>query len=210
MDELLTGMSDYLNRLAGASAEPGGGSAAALTGAMGAALLEMACNLTVGRPKFAAATRELTQTLARAGQLRAELLGLAEADPQAFAAVMAAYRLPKTPNPQQRRQSIQTALIEAARVQVQVARACAAVIQLAEGIVSRVNPTTQGDLAAGVHLANAGAQAAQLNVAINLKLVDDVQLTQPLRAELAEVLIDLAGTRQQILDTIAGQLANSE
>ncbi len=210
MDELFTGISNYLNRLAGASAEPGGGSAAALSGAMGAALLEMACNLTVGRPKFTAVAAELLAARDQAGQRRAELLGLAKADPQAFAAVMAAYRLPKLPDSQQRRQAIQLALTEAARVQVQVARACAAVIQLAEEIASRVNPTTLGDLAAGVHLANAGAQAAQLNVAINLKLVNDEPLTQPLRTELAEALVDLARTRQHVLDMVAGNIANSE
>jgi formiminotetrahydrofolate cyclodeaminase len=169
----------FLDQLAGPTATPGGGGAAAISGAMGAALVSMACRLTIGRPRFSRSEDILQKALANSEALRERLLQLAEADRQAFERVMAAYRLPKTTEVEKtgRRAEVQAALQEATQTQAQVAVACAEVIRQTARIIDKVNPNTVGDAAAAVHLADAGLKIGQSNANINLKLLDDPQVT---------------------------------
>ncbi len=85
----------FLDELAGGSATPGGGSAAAAAGAMGAALVSMVCNLTVGRKKFTDVEAQMKEILSKSEALRAELTQLITDDSEAFNAIMAAFRMPK-------------------------------------------------------------------------------------------------------------------
>ena len=127
----------FLEELASSSATPGGGSAAALAGAMGAGLVSMVCRLTVGRKRFADAEGELQGVLDDAEALRLCLTNLPDADTQAFDQVMAAYRLPKeTPTEQTARQTaIQSALQGATQVPLETARACGAVVKLSAQVI---------------------------------------------------------------------------
>ena len=85
----------FLHDLASQNATPGGGSAAAIMGAMGAALVAMVCNLTIGKKKYADVEGEMRDLLAKAEALRHKLTGLIEDDVKAFDAVMGAYGMPK-------------------------------------------------------------------------------------------------------------------
>jgi formiminotetrahydrofolate cyclodeaminase len=107
----------FLEELAGSSATPGGGSASALAGAMGAGLVGMVCRLTIGKKRFTNVEDELRRVLEEAEALRQQLSDLADADIQAFDQVMAAYRLPKETQEDQaaRQAAIQRALQAATR-----------------------------------------------------------------------------------------------
>ena len=102
----------FLEALASQSATPGGGSAAAIIGAMGAALVSMVCNLTIGKKKYAEVEGDMKNVLAEADALRKQLIGMIEDDVKAFDAVMGAYGLPKETDADKakRDQAIQAAL----------------------------------------------------------------------------------------------------
>ena len=90
-----TAVEPFLDALASSGATPGGGSAAAIIGAMGAALVSMVCNLTIGKKKYADVEAEMKTVLGKAEALRHKLTGMIEDDVKAFDAVMGAYGLPK-------------------------------------------------------------------------------------------------------------------
>ena len=179
-----------LEELAGPSATPGGGSASALAGAMGAALLSMVCNLTIGKKRFADVEDELRDVLKEAEALRYQLTNLADADTHAFDQVMAAYRLPRETQKEQaaRQTAIQVALQGAAQVPLETATACASVVKLSAQVIAKINPNALSDAGAGALLAEAGLKGAQLNVAINLAAIHDSDFVQEKQRDLNKVL----------------------
>ncbi len=144
-----------LDALAGATPAPGGGSAAALAGAMSAALTAMVAGLTVGRPRYADAQEEMTAVLGRAEALRRALAAGADADTNAYLAVMAAYRLSKENDAQkaERTAAIQAAMRRAAEVPLSVAEGCAELLDLAGRVPARGNPNASSDAAVAALLA---------------------------------------------------------
>src|SRR5579862_7103297 len=130
MDDVPIGA--WLAALASSDPAPGGGAAAALEVAMGAALVEMVCNLTIGKPAFAEHEATMTAVRDRATALRGQATALAAEDADAFTAVIAAYRLPKETDVEQveRTARIQAALAEAADVPRRTAAAASEVLEL--------------------------------------------------------------------------------
>src|SRR5512133_868686 len=124
----------FLNLLASSNPTPGGGGIAALAGSLSARLISMACNLTIGKPKYADVQDEVKQLLARSEELRARLHGLVDEDARVYAHVMDTYKLPKDTDEQKQARSakIQEATIEASKVPLDIAKECARVIDLAE------------------------------------------------------------------------------
>jgi formiminotetrahydrofolate cyclodeaminase len=190
----------FLDDLAGSSATPGGGSAAALAGGMGAALVSMVCRLTIGKRRFAADEAELRGVLDEAEGLRRTLAGLADADSQAFDRVMAAYRMPKETQPEQaaRQAAIQAALQHAADVPLETAGACAQVVKLAHQVVAKINPSAVSDAGAAVLLAEAGLRGAQLNVAINLSSIEDAGFVGETRQSLQQAMAGSAAAKEDV------------
>jgi len=174
---MLTSLSvqQFLSELAKGSATPGGGTAAGLAGAQGAALLAMVCNLTIGRKKYADVEEEMQEALDKAERLRLRLMELMEEDTRAFDGVMAAYRLPKdTPEQKAARSAaIQAGLKEATRTPMETLTACVDVLELAPLVVKNGNPNVISDGGAGVLSAHAGMMTAALNVRINLNAIKD-------------------------------------
>ena len=177
---------EFLEVLGSAAPTPGGGAAAALAGAMGAALVEMTASLTVGRPRFAAVEAEAQAILAEAGGLRRRLMEHVEADARAYEQVMAAYRLPKATDEEKARrgEAIQAALVAAAEEPLEAARDCAAVLPLAERSAPILNPQVVSDVRVGAILAHAGLEGAAENVEVNLAMMTD----EPARARIASEL----------------------
>ncbi len=165
----------FLYELSQGNATPGGGSAAGLAGAQGAALLAMVCNLTIGRKKYAEVEKEMEAALDQALRLRDRLMDLIEEDAHAFDSVMDAYRLPKdTPEQKAARSAaIQAGLKEATRTPMETLRNCVAVLELAPEVVGKGNPNVISDGGAGVLSAHAGMMIAALNVQINLNAIKD-------------------------------------
>ena len=181
----------YLDQLASAAPTPGGGAAAAVTVAQGLALLEMVCNLTLGKKKFAAVETEVRGILEQATALRAESLVLAEADMAAFAGVMRAYRLPaETEAEKAEKQATQNeATRQAAQPPWQLMQLAARALPLADRLERIGNPNVKSDVLVGRHLLLAGLAASRENVEVNLLglPVDDPFAAQ-LRSRMAGLL----------------------
>lgn len=152
----------------------GGGAAAAIAGAMAAALLAMAARLSVDRGLPQPDTF-YTAVAAEAEELSRELLAGADADAQAFDAVRAAYQLPKSSEAQRRErsQAIQSALVHATHVPLTNAEHCQRVLQLCHILWDHCNPNVISDLKCAELLAQAGQQGCLSNVKTNLRSIKD-------------------------------------
>ena len=157
---------DFLDQLAAGTATPGGGAAAARSGAMGAALAAMVARLSRGKKKYEEIEEEMGQILEQAEKLRSELIIAAVEDADAFTDLMNAYRLPK--KQADRKEQILQATLHAAAVPLQVCQKAAAVMELGIRAAEIGNLNAISDAASGVQLAQAALQCAALNVRINL------------------------------------------
>lgn len=161
----------WIDGLASGAPTPGGGSAAAVAGALAAALVAMVGRLTVGRKAYAAVSAEFARIVQEADRLRGELRRLADRDAAAYDAVTAAYRLPKTTEDEQRRrqEAIDRALLEAAEVPLVTARAAAQVLRLAQRAAEAGNKNAVCDAGVAALLAEAALRGAVYNVEINVR-----------------------------------------
>jgi formiminotetrahydrofolate cyclodeaminase len=185
----------FLTELASRAATPGGGSAAAVMGAMGAALTAMVCHLTIGKKKYAAVEAELRSVLERADALRARLVYAIEEDVAAFNAVMAAYGMPKDTQEQQqdRHAAIQSALREATDAPLACARLCHEVIDLAAIVSEKGNSAVISDGGVAALAAHAALRSAALNVYVNAKAIEDRAFAAD-RLHQLDAMLDKAAT----------------
>ena len=197
----------FLDALASKEPVPGGGSTAALGGSLAAALVSMVCNLTLGKEGYEQAQEGLTEILQQAEALRRELPQLLEADMAVYGKVMAAYRLPrKTDEHKQARQAaIQSALVEAAEVPLQIADRCAQVLKLALPAAELGNRWAISDAAAGALLAEASLRAALLNVFVNMASITDQACVDSLRLRVAELTQDSEAIKERVVEIVASQ-----
>ncbi len=191
----------YLDRLASAEPEPGGGSVAALVAALGSALVTMVTDLTLGREKFAAVEDEMADLRVEAEALRQELQELVTLDAQAYAAVAAAMKLPKDTAEQKdsREQELQAALRGAAEVPLRVAEGALKVGRLTLPAAEMGNPHAVSDAGVAVLLADAAAQSAALNVRINLAWISDEAFNKDTWSRIETILSEAAGLRDGVL-----------
>ncbi|WGS87169.1 methenyltetrahydrofolate cyclohydrolase [Methylomonas sp. UP202] len=180
----------FLNELASKQATPGGGSAAALLGAQGAALVSMVCNLTIGKPKYAEVDAELRVLLVEAEALRETLTGMIQADVEVFDRLMACYGLPKTTDAEKayRLERIQAVLKEATDVPLACAKACAQAIALSRVAAEKGGQAVISDAGVAVMAAFAGLKSAALNVRINAGALKDRAFADGRLAELQALL----------------------
>jgi formiminotetrahydrofolate cyclodeaminase len=165
----------FLEQLASNAPTPGGGSAAAIMGAMGAALVSMVCNVTLGKKGCEAVADEMRAVRDGAEALRLRLTAMVAQDVAAFDGLMAAYKLPKATDEDRSRRaaSIQDSLTSATEVPLACARACAAVIALARRAGKDGYQGVVSDAGAGVLAAYAALRSAALNVYINAPALKD-------------------------------------
>ncbi|MDQ2940910.1 MAG: cyclodeaminase/cyclohydrolase family protein [Chloroflexota bacterium] len=161
---------ELIARLASKAPTPGGGSAAALAGAMGAALVEMVGGLTSGRVGLERDEEALREICSVATARRTELLELAELDASAYDAVIAARRLPRETDDERAGRAVRVAEAtrEATRIPLRVAEAAADVLRQAGRIAPLGNPHAVSDAGVAAQLASASVRGAVLNVRINL------------------------------------------
>jgi formiminotetrahydrofolate cyclodeaminase len=156
----------FLDQLASGTPTPGGGSVAALSGALAAGLVTMVCDLTIGRPRYVAFENEAQAIRQKAEAIRAQLTDLIQADIAAYTGVANAYKLPK--EDPQRPQAIIDAMVIATDVPLQIAEQAAALLPLCLPLAEHGNRTAVGDVVAGAHLAVATIGAALVNVTANI------------------------------------------
>lgn len=170
----------FLESLASGAPTPGGGSAAAIMGAMAAGLASMVCNVSFGKKGHEAAEPELRDLLAEAEKLRTQLTLLADEDIAAFEGLMAAYKQPKTTEQEKtlRAAAIQRALARATLAPLGCAEACSKVIGLARRLAEIGYKGVISDAGVSVLAAHAALRSAALNVYINVPLLGDRSLAE--------------------------------
>jgi formiminotetrahydrofolate cyclodeaminase len=182
-------VAEFLDRLASDAPTPGGGTGAAVAGAMGAALVKMLAGLTIGKPKYAVHEPLMIAISDEVGEAQKELLALASEDAASYDRVSAAYRMPKDTDAQKaaRSAAIQAALKGACEVPLKVMERCAAVIGIAKNAVERGNRNAASDGAAGAELCRAAMKVASYNVQINLAAIEDAAFAKVTRTRLDEI-----------------------
>jgi len=199
----------FLDELASAAPTPGGGSAAAIMGAMGAALTSMVCNLTIGKKDYESVEAPVRQALAEAEALRERLTAMIADDVRAFETLMAAYRLPRASDEDKRvrAESIQAGLKQATDVPLACAGACAELIELTQRIAMIGNRAVISDAGVAVLAAHAALRSAALNVDINVPSIKDSEFVRTRRARLIELLRRSAAISEETIQTVHGRLA---
>ncbi|MBI4870496.1 MAG: glutamate formimidoyltransferase [Candidatus Riflebacteria bacterium] len=169
------GMGPFLDSVAAKTETPGGGSVAALAGALSAALGAMVCRFTLGKKKFADRKDLLERALVRLEELRADLTAAVSEDAAAFDAVMCAMKLPKDSEEQacHRAAKMQEAFEKAISVPLRVMERSVESLELARTLVAKGNPNLASDAGSAVQTARAATACASYNVRINLKGMDD-------------------------------------
>jgi glutamate formiminotransferase/formiminotetrahydrofolate cyclodeaminase len=179
---------DFVASVAANTPTPGGGSVVAHAGALAAALTQMVAALTVGRKKYADVEDELRDVARRGAELGQRLNELVALDAQSYAAVSAAYKLPKDSPEQQEKRSaaITAALVGASEVPLETARAAAEVAALAEIAASKGNTNAVSDAGVAALLAEAACRGAAYNVRINVAALSDPEAGRALSEAAAE------------------------
>ena len=211
MDTRLTDLPsrELVERIASRDPVPGGGSAAAVAGAIGAALVGMVAELTVGRPDAVDHEALLEDVRASSQRLRAELLDLAETDAEAYDSVVRARRLPRDTEAEveTRTNAMTEATREATRIPLATAAAAAAVLELAERIAPIGNRNAISDVGVGAMLAAAAVRGAGLNVRINVPyLGEDDPLAAGASAELDRFLASADEMERRVAAVVADRM----
>jgi len=183
-------VSDFVDEVSRDTPAPGGGSIAALAGALGAALASMVANLSIGKGEFDARYGELCELAESAQALKDELVRAVDADTDAFNEVIAAMRMPKDTAEQSQRRSaaIREGYKSAARVPLRTAQACRQVLDLCQAAADVGNDAVMSDAGVGALMAYAGVQGAVHNVRINLPNTKDAAFIEEMRAQLDSLL----------------------
>ena len=191
----------YLDDAASGKPAPGGGSVSAFVGALGAALVAMVCNLTIGKEKYADVGPRMEELVAKADDARGRLQRLLQDDTVAYNGVIAAYRLPKDTEEQRaaRAASVQAGLIMAADVPLDICRVAVEVCRLSKVAAEIGNPNAVTDAGIGAILGEAAAQGAALNVKINLGSIKDADYVRRAASEIETILSETAALRAEVL-----------
>ena len=195
---------DFLRELGSGSPTPGGGSAACLSGAMGAALGGMASRLTIGKKGYEEVQQLFVAKVKVFEELRAKLTGSIDADARAFDLVMEAIRLPKDTEEQKRARSerMQEGYKVASKVPLETAEHCRRVVEELVEMVGKCNQNSASDVAVGLHCAYSGLVGSILNVETNLSAIKDEAFKVGIGARIAA----LQGGAREKVDEAVGQI----
>lgn len=193
-------LNGFLDELASATPAPGGGSVAALAGALGAALTSMVCNLTIGKKKYAGVEQDIRKILGESEKLRATFTQLIEKDTEAFNKVMEAFGLPKETEPQKalRAAAIREATKEATMVPLEVMKHCIDALALAQQVAASGNANSVSDAGVSALMLHAAVEGAGLNVRINLNGLNDSEFV----GWKSDELESLRNTSRMMLDEV--------
>jgi methenyltetrahydrofolate cyclohydrolase len=179
-------VNDFLDELASNSPAPGGGSVAALCGAMAAGLNSMVCRLTIGKKKYVDVNDEMESILKKTEEYRNLYTKAIDEDTEAFNKVMAAFKLPKATDEEQkiRNEAIQKAYKEAAEVPLKVLEISSEILLFAKTTLIKGNQNSISDAAVSCLLIQSCAVGAIYNVVINLNSIEDPVIKSEMRAKL--------------------------
>ncbi len=198
----------FLDDLAGVNPTPGGGSAAAIMGAMGAALVSMVCNVTIGKKGYEAVEPEMRALLHESEKVRRRLTAMVAEDIAAFDSIMAAYKLPKATDEEKtaRAAAIQAGLRLATEVPLKCARVCAEVIALSRRASEHGYLNVISDGGVGVLAGFTGLRSAALNVYINAPALKDRAFAEAATAELERLVAHGAAESEAVYKIVRDKL----
>jgi formiminotetrahydrofolate cyclodeaminase len=199
---------DLVKALASDAPTPGGGTAAALAGAMGASLAEMVAALTLGKEKYAASHDAVRPIGELAAKTRDRLLLLAQEDSDSYDAVVAARRLPKTTDEEraERARWMAKANRIAAEVPMRTAREAGGLLAALPDLAEKGNPHAASDAGAAALLLESAVQGALLNVAINLGGAEDPGFADQMTKEADRLGHEAGRLREKVLATVRARI----
>jgi len=194
-------LDQFLAALASDAPTPGGGTASAATGAMGASLLSMVLALTLSKEKFAAVADELRPIVGEADRARTRLTELMNEDAASFDAMVVARRLPKDADGQKgpRSEALEVAAQHASEVPMETARCAATLLSRIPLVAEKGNPNAASDAGVAALLLAAAAEGALLNVGINLGSIEDAVFVQSMEKETARLSGEIERLRAQVI-----------
>lgn len=168
-------VTEFVNLMASNAPAPGGGSAAALEGALGAALTAMVCALTVGKKKYADVQELAVESQKKAEDLKARFVDVMDRDTEAFNAVSAVFAMPKDTDEQKaaRKAAMQEALKGCTKTPFEMMQLACETLELTRSLVGRLNASAASDLGCSALSLRAAIQGAWLNVLINISGIAD-------------------------------------
>lgn len=191
---------DFTDRLASKSPEPGGGAASALTAAIGAALVSMVANLTVGKEKYADVQDRIKELLDASEGVRKKLEVLVQEDTEVYGVLAVAFKMPRETDEEKadRNAAVQAALKEATMVPYKIAVQCLEVAKLSEVAAEIGNVGAVSDAGVAVLLAEAAARSAALNVKINLTSINDPVFVDEKWGGIQDILSESGTLRERV------------
>jgi formiminotetrahydrofolate cyclodeaminase len=198
----------FVEALGSDAPTPGGGAAAALAGALAAALAEMVARLTAGKPRFQDVDAAMRVAIEQASVARGDLFALIELDERAYAAVSAAYKLPKaTPEEKAARDvAIQHALRHAMQPPLGVMRRACDVLTLAGELAASGNPSVVSDAGCAALLGEAAVRAAALNVLANVFLLRDAAEADAAKQEVTRLEEQAEALREHAMASVHARM----
>lgn len=201
-------LQEYLDDLASSKPAPGGGSAAAVSGAMGAALASMVAHLTVGKANYATVQEEIVALAEQTEQLRTRFQQLIQEDIDAYGRLSACFKMPRGTDEEKavRTSAIQAQLVEAALVPLEMAERAAELMQHCQRIAEIGNANVLSDVAAGAMLAASAGTGASWMVRTNLQAMKDLERASQLNSRLS-IALDVITTGSQQVVRVVGERA---
>ena len=197
-------LAEFIDHLASDAPTPGGGTAAAFAGAMGAALAAMVAALTLTREKYAASHEAVRPIAQAAAAARREFLDLAREDSMAYELVVAARRLPRDTDAQKaaREKALALATRRATEVPMRTAKLAARMLSVLPELVEKGNPSAASDAGSAALLLEAAAEGALLNVGTNLSGNPDGAFVAEMRKDTAQIQADAQRLRDQVIAAV--------
>ena len=200
-------LQQFLDELASSQPTPGGGSASALCGAMGAALASMVARLTLGKAAYADVQPEIEKLLSETEILRERFQLLMQEDMDAYGRLSAAYKMPRSipEESEARSQAIQVRLVEAALVPLEVVESVSKLLQYCSRIAEIGSANVLGDVATGSLLASSAANGAAEMVRVNLHAMKDPERVEVLTNRLKVALENIVESSRQVTGIIGSR-----
>ena len=195
---------EFVDLLASDAPAPGGGSAAALEGALGAALTAMVCGLTVGKKKYAEFEELAQSAQAKALDLKARFVDVMDRDTEAFNVVSAAFGMPKATDEEKaaRSAAIQKGLEGCTKTPFEMMELAVETLELTASILGKSNDSAASDLGVSALSLRAAIQGAWLNVLINIGSLKNKELAEDYRAKGEALLAKALPLADEIYDTV--------
>ena len=197
-------VTQFADVLASDAPAPGGGSTAALEGALGAALTAMVCRLTEGRKKYEEYQEFVLEVKEKATRLQAKFIDVMDRDTEAFMVISNAYGMPKSTDEEKaaRSAAIQAGLVKSTETPMEMMELSAETIALTESLLGKFNTASASDLGVGALTLRTAVQGAWLNVLINIGSLKDKELAESYRAKGQALVDQVVAAADRIYETV--------